>query len=257
MHVEDASTRLSREYDIGSSALQGQKKFQNRLGGPSNTTSTPMPPPHHIISPSLRGFVCRSCLSKLYISQRRPPWLTRSLRTVTAPPRTKKHKQDNSHPRERIESRGPIESSIRYFDETPDGDRREVSNEKDEEAFMDSLASQFGFGESEKRYLRSMGDNPPVDEDYDVEKELQNATEGRVYEDEDTRGITTQTDRLDALITGLDDITKDESLSHEEKRSQVRALLFDDKKGIKGINRGIATGEAMTFGPRDGKADNL
>jgi hypothetical protein len=168
------------------------------------------------------------------------------LRTVNGPTRLKWGKQAASQPQEHIKP------TVKYFEETPDGERKEMSNDDDEEAFMGSLASEFGFGETEKEYLRSMRDNPPVEEDGGLE-DLENAMEGRVYDDEDTQDITTQTDRLDALITKLKSISEDETLPKETRRTQIRDLLFDPEHGVKGINRGMKSGEAMKIGSRNGK----
>ena len=117
---------------------------------------------------------------------------------------------------------------------------------------MDSLASEFGFGDTEKEYLRSTRDNPPVEEAGGLE-DLEAAMEGRVYDDEDTQDMTTQTDRLDALITKLKSISEDESLPKETRRRQIRDLLFDPQDGVKGINRGIKPRELMKIGSRKGK----
>ncbi|TVY17955.1 hypothetical protein LARI1_G002826 [Lachnellula arida] len=143
-----------------------------------------------------------------------------------------------------------IEPTVRYFDETPDGERREQPKEDDEAAFMESLATRFGFGETEKEYLRSTRDNPPVEEDGGLE-DIENAMAGRIYDDEDTRDMTTQTDRLDALITKLRALSEDDKSPYEERRRQIRELLFDPEQGVQGINRGIVSGEAMKLGSRD------
>jgi len=126
-----------------------------------------------------------------------------------------------------------------------------MPEDEDEETFLDSLASQFGFGEKEKADLRSTRDNPPVDE-LEGLTDINEAMEGKVYEDEDTRAITTQTDRLDALITKLKSISDDESTPHEERRKQIRQLLFDPVLGAQGINKGIETGEVMKIASQDG-----
>ncbi|TVY24993.1 hypothetical protein LHYA1_G005156 [Lachnellula hyalina] len=186
-----------------------------------------MPPPHQIFAPSLRGF---------------PPWLSRNVRTAS---RLKGVKPATSPPKDYIEP------TVKYFEETPDGERREMLKEDDEEAFMESLATQFGFGETEKEYLRSTRNNPPVEEDGGLE-DIENAMAGRVYDDEDTRDMATQTDRLDALITKLKVLSEDGESPYEERRRQIRELLFDPEQGVQGINRGIASGQAMKLGSRDG-----
>lgn len=126
-----------------------------------------------------------------------------------------------------------------------------MPNDEDEETFLDSLASQFGFGEKEKADLRSTRDNPPVDEIEGL-TDINEAMEGKVYDDEDTRAITTQTERLDALITKLKNISDDETTPHEERRTQIRQLLFDPILGAAGINKGIKSGEVMKIRPQDG-----
>ncbi|TVY64311.1 hypothetical protein LSUE1_G006205 [Lachnellula suecica] len=128
-----------------------------------------------------------------------------------------------------------------------------MPTEDDEEAFMESLSSQFKFGEEEKAYLRSMRDNPPSEEELGL-NDFEDASAGKIYDDEDTRDITTQTDRLDALITKLKSISEAEGLSDDERRTQIRQLLFDPIEGAKGINRGIKSGETLKLSSGEGVA---
>lgn len=85
-----------------------------------------MPPPQHFLSNRLRGYVCKSCLSKL-----RAPWrqqLPWTLRTFATDDRPKKGKGAWDLPH----------GTVRYFEQTPDGVRTEIKDNEDD-AFTESL----------------------------------------------------------------------------------------------------------------------
>lgn len=121
---------------------------------------------------------------------------------------------------------------------------------------MESLAAQFGFGDEEKAYLRSMRDNPPTDEDEGM-KEFEDARKGNIFDDEETRDMATQTERLDTLITKLRTLVEDGSMSHEARRTEVRRLLFDPILGVGGINRDLKSGQPMEIGSKRGNVLNF
>ena len=121
-----------------------------------------MPPPQHLLASKIRGFVCRSCLSKLQGPQRRRiQWTSRSLTTDTLHARPKgatypasttvEEAPDELEPEFNEESiiealeeevrlrrkdaveHGVPKSSVRYFEETPDGTREEIQDGVEEE----------------------------------------------------------------------------------------------------------------------------
>ncbi|PVH88603.1 hypothetical protein DL98DRAFT_648704 [Cadophora sp. DSE1049] len=127
-----------------------------------------MPPPQHLLASKIRGFVCRSCLSKLQAPQRRRiQWISRSLTTATLHSSLKsatypastsfEETQDEIEPdfdeesiiealeeevrfrRKDAVEHGVPKSSVRYFEETPDGNREEIQDGLDEENKLGAL----------------------------------------------------------------------------------------------------------------------
>ncbi|KAH6709637.1 hypothetical protein BKA61DRAFT_738629 [Leptodontidium sp. MPI-SDFR-AT-0119] len=134
-----------------------------------------MPPPQHLLASKLRGFVCRSCLSKLQPAQRqRIQWVSRSLTTdnvhsrqkgVTYPASIFEETQGEGIAEDEAEfdeesiiqtlgeelrarrkdaaehatPGGVPKSAVRYFEETPDGVRKEVKDDIEEENTLDAL----------------------------------------------------------------------------------------------------------------------
>lgn len=93
-----------------------------------------MPPAHAIATSSIRGFVCRSCLSQLRRPQQpRTPWLVRN--ATGGPSRRPKNKKQGA--------------SIRYFDQTPDGQRKEVVDDPEEIAMLKNVEEQIRLLEEE------------------------------------------------------------------------------------------------------------
>ncbi|KUJ24049.1 uncharacterized protein LY89DRAFT_712987 [Mollisia scopiformis] len=91
-----------------------------------------MPPPQHLLSPRLRGFVCKSCLSKLRAPRRQQlPWVTRTYASDDKPKR-RKGAWDLPH------------GTVRYFEQTRDGVRTELKDEEDDDdaEFTESVKEQ-------------------------------------------------------------------------------------------------------------------
>ncbi|KAK0118780.1 hypothetical protein ONS95_007662 [Cadophora gregata] len=130
-----------------------------------------MPPPQSLLASKLRGFVCRSCLSKLQgYHRRRMQWASRSLTTDTVHSGTK----EATHPAStsfgetqdelesefnegsiiealsqevRLRRKDAVEhsvpkSTVRFFEETPDGSREEIQDGLDEENTLDALEKE-------------------------------------------------------------------------------------------------------------------
>ncbi|KAH7364580.1 hypothetical protein BKA65DRAFT_491657 [Rhexocercosporidium sp. MPI-PUGE-AT-0058] len=86
-----------------------------------------MPPPQHLLASKLRGFVCRSCLSKIQSPQRqRIQWISRSLTT------------DSVHSKQK----GATYLSSSNFDETKGEDGAEAEPEFDEESIIQTLEEE-------------------------------------------------------------------------------------------------------------------
>lgn len=79
-----------------------------------------MPPPQHLLSTRLRGFVCKSCLSKLRAPRgQQILWTARTFASDDRP-RRKKGGLDLPH------------GTVRYFEQTPDGVRTEIKDDDDD-----------------------------------------------------------------------------------------------------------------------------
>lgn len=86
-----------------------------------------MPPPQPVLASRFPGFVCRSCLSKSK-GQRATPWLPRNVTSKASPSKT-----ENDREKKTISNLSalppPQQPSFRFFEETPDGTRREVKGD--------------------------------------------------------------------------------------------------------------------------------
>ena len=92
-----------------------------------------MPPSQPTSISRIRGYVCKSCLLRLERPLRRPPpWLSRTFTSDDGTPKSRLSKVNKSIPR-RHEIRN---DDIRYFEETPDGERREVEDEDADEELL-------------------------------------------------------------------------------------------------------------------------
>ncbi|KAG4426591.1 hypothetical protein IFR04_000022 [Cadophora malorum] len=150
-----------------------------------------MPPPQHLLASKIRDFVCRSCLSKLQgPKQRRIQWTSRSLTTDTLHARLKgatypasttvEEAPDELEPEFNEESiiealeeevrlrrkdaveHGVPKSSVRYFEETPDGTREEIQDGVEEENRLGALEREIEELKSETGGLmeKLLGNDP-------------------------------------------------------------------------------------------------
>ncbi|KAG4433551.1 hypothetical protein IFR05_010976 [Cadophora sp. M221] len=160
-----------------------------------------MPPPQHLLASKIRGFVCRSCLSKLQPPQRqRIQWVSRSLTTDNVHSRQKggtyppsifeeTHGEDRAEDeaefydesiiqtleeevrarrKDAAEHGGVPKSAFRYFEETPDGVREEVKDDIEEENTLAALEREIedlksGTGGLRERLVGD-GSSPLADE---------------------------------------------------------------------------------------------
>jgi hypothetical protein len=198
--------------DIGK-APTSLKKSSGLQPHEQSIKSTPMPPPRHLLAPRLPGFICRSCLSRLEPTRKqRPPWLIRNATTKAGP------SQRGNKPPGMEE-----EKIVRYFDETPDGDRREVPEYGEEEAFLDSMSAEME--EMNAKHKEILG---PEKYAATAEEDMAHAIEARIDEEEDTRDITMATNDLENLISRIKALSDKEVVTEEDKM-KIREILFNIK----------------------------
>ncbi|PQE20911.1 pentatricopeptide repeat protein [Rutstroemia sp. NJR-2017a BBW] len=100
-----------------------------------------MPPPHNLLTSSIRGFVCNSCRAKLQVPSRAPR-LSRSFTAQSSllQSGSRKHRQSpqnsQSNQSPTTEEELPV---VRWFDETPDGVRTEVKEDPEEAELIEDL----------------------------------------------------------------------------------------------------------------------
>jgi hypothetical protein len=93
------------------------------------STSTSMPPQQPFLASSIRGYVCRSCLSKIQKYHRpHAPWLARNVMNDNGPPGPKRLKSQKTVPDNPQTTSEPV---IRYWEQTADGQRKEKGFEDD------------------------------------------------------------------------------------------------------------------------------
>ncbi|QSZ35106.1 hypothetical protein DSL72_007970 [Monilinia vaccinii-corymbosi] len=99
-----------------------------------------MPPPPTNLTPSIRGFVCKSCRIKLQIPPR-ASWLSRNFTAQKPLPRSIDRVRKGPPPSKTKAQ--PLEQTeepfYRYFDETPDGVRTEAKSDPEEDELLEGL----------------------------------------------------------------------------------------------------------------------
>jgi hypothetical protein len=115
------------------------------------------------------------------------------------------------------------EKVVRYFDQTPDGERREVPEYGEEEAFLDSMSAEMG--EINARHKEILG---PEKYAATAEEDMADAIQGRIDEEEDTRDITMATNDLENLISRIKALSDKEVVTEEDKK-KIREILFNIK----------------------------
>ncbi|CZR50526.1 uncharacterized protein PAC_00399 [Phialocephala subalpina] len=164
-----------------------------------------MPPPQHLLSTRLRGFVCKSCLSKLRAPRgQRIPWTSRTFASDDRP-RRKKGGLDLPH------------GTIRYFEQTPDGVRTEIKDGDDDGA-MDKLREKLK--EIEERTGKTADDLDAQDLD-DILQEISPGEEGDALFD---RYLENALSNEQGSAELGDD---SETMSEEEQRMQNQLELIN------------------------------
>jgi hypothetical protein len=198
-----------------------------------------MPPPRHFLAPRITGFICRSCLSRLEPPRtQRPPWLTRNATSKAGRP------QRGNKPSPKDEDK-----VVRYYDQTPDGERREVPEYGEEEAFLDSIGAEMG--ELNAKYKEILG---PEKYEATAEEDMEHAIQGRINEEEDTRDITMATNDLENLIARIKALSDKEVVTEDDKK-KIREILFDIKPNpeILKFRRDRDARSFEDLGPEDGR----
>lgn len=170
-----------------------------------------MPPPQRLLSIRIRGFVCKSCLSKLQIPRRQQiPWIGRRFAS-------------DNRPRRPEGAYDLPNGTVRYFEQTPDGVRTEIDDEEDA-AFMESVRKQLKDIENETG--RTMDDL----EDEDLEKILQNSSLG--LEEEDLDDIFEDGSSSLREASELEDALDSMASKNEEMQAQIDLVESIDLDNI-------------------------
>ncbi|KAH8602889.1 hypothetical protein B0O99DRAFT_735234 [Bisporella sp. PMI_857] len=95
-----------------------------------------MPSSQPLLTSRLRGYVCKSCSLRLQKPPRpQAPWLSRSIMSENGGRVPKLSKIQKSTPTQSL----PSGSTIKYFEQTPDGERRELDDDPDEEMLRQTV----------------------------------------------------------------------------------------------------------------------
>jgi seryl-tRNA synthetase len=142
---------------------------------------------------------------------------------------------------------------VRYFDETPDGDRREVPEYGEEEAFLDSMSAEME--EMNAKHKEILG---PEKYAATAEEDLAHAIEAKINEEEDTRDITMATNDLEDLISRIKALSDKEVVTEEDKK-KIREILFNIKPNpeILKFRKDRDTRSFQNWDPEDGKFHSL
>lgn len=191
-----------------------------------------MPPPRPLIPTRTPGFICRSCLLRLDAPRRQrppPPWLVRNATNGRGNPPPQRGTRPSAEKKASV--------TVRYFEETPDGDRREVSGDP-EEALLDSMRPELD--EIDKRNKAILGRDGVADED------MEDAIQGKIDQEEDTRDIEMANNDLESLISRIRAISDKEVVTPED-RVKIREILFNIKP-----NEQIQKQKDSKLDPEDG-----
>lgn len=106
-----------------------------------------MPPPRSLVGSKSCGFVCQSCLSHLR-AQKQPSW---NLRTLTLKNGSLQSSAPKPQKAARTEQSSP---AVKYFEESPDGDRKELFRQDEAAESGQDLESRIAALESELRKFK-------------------------------------------------------------------------------------------------------
>lgn len=217
-----------------------EKKFWNRCRLNLLSTPTLMPPPHRFLAPRLRGYICRGCLSKSPVTRRRQPeWLSRNATNGRRP----------SPPKGLSPQPDVPAGVIREFEQTPDGERREIHDE-DDDGFMLQLKEEVE--RLEKAEGKSMEEMVgPID----IESILQGEDdqvfqdpEMAMLEEESMNDLSEDKQLNDAIEEGLRSLSEDDSMSPEDIDRIREDILRSIATGIDilPVERGTAKDKYQT-----------
>lgn len=191
-----------------------------------------MPPQQPFLASGTRGYICRSCISKLQKSyQPRSSWLARKITNDNRPRRS------NTTPK-------PV---IKYWEQNGDGQRRE--NQFQDAAFLEKVErsiKELGDDIGDQRLQEDLQELEEVDaedkswEEQEEEQGLEDAYEEYINKSmgvsndvqSKTDAIYAQMEALDGQMRRLEDNPELENLSAED-RLRIRREALD---GIPGIN---------------------
>lgn len=156
--------------------------------------------------------MCRSCLSKLQVPQRhRPAFAIQSFAT------------DNGSTKQKGATGAPPRPTVRYFDETPDGVRKEIPDDIDEESLIKALEDEIGplpEGAAEAAANMDEEDMQSIQEDgpfsLPIGDWVDAALKPNFAQEEELKALAQEIASVD-----LNNITK-------EDRSRLRKLLLKD-----------------------------
>lgn len=196
-----------------------KKKFGLEISADSNFSKTLMPPPQHLLSTRLRGFVCKSCLSKLRAPRgHQIPWTARTFASDDKPRR--KGGWDLPH------------GTVRYFEQTPDGVRTEIKDD-DDDVSMDRLREKLK--EIEERTGKTADDLDAQD----LDEILQEISPGG---DEGALDRYLERVLLEQDPTGFEDGSGPMSKEEERIQNQLELINAIDVDNISDKDREILKG---------------
>jgi hypothetical protein len=167
-----------------------------------------MPPPHYLLSPTIRGFVCRSCLLKIQQPRRQPVrWLARQASNEGGP------------------RRRPVKGDFSFYDQGEDGVRTETDTITDSDIAQDE-ATRKEIRDLERKVGKPLEEMDGNDlrnlspEDLGVE-----AIPGEFELEAAAKAIDVEIEQFDNILQRVGSSSDMENLSIEEKQ-QLRAQIM-------------------------------
>ncbi|KAF7949862.1 uncharacterized protein EAE97_003371 [Botrytis byssoidea] len=190
-----------------------------------------MPPPPTNFTSSIRGFVCKSCRTKLQIPPR-APWLSRHFTAQKAPLRSidrggKVPPLASKTETQQLEQTD--EPFYKYYDETPDGVRTEAQADPEEEELLEGLQ------EAVREIKEDIGE-VSAEELEEVNEDEEPSLHMEEWED----AMDAKIERLQAEVDRLEGITNKPGPMSEEDRQQIRNYF------LKSVEEGKSQYEAET-----------
>lgn len=183
-----------------------------------------MPPPHKLLTSSIRGFVCNSCRAKLQIPLRAPP-LSRNLTAQSSLLQSEGRKHKQSPPKSQADQSQTAQTAqeelpvVRWFDETPDGVRTEAKEDPEEAELIESLQDAVKHLKEDIGGVAEEVDGDGTYEMPDLESEIQDPMDRRI-------------ERLEEEINTLEKlINKPGPMSSRDKQKIRDYILKPSDKG--------------------------